>query len=43
MALSNPAFSRNPAFKPNSPVDGAAVSTATETNALATAEGIQSR
>jgi len=42
MALSNPAFSRNPAFKLNSPVDGAAVSTATETNALSTAEGIQS-
>ncbi|HWD62987.1 MAG TPA: Bax inhibitor-1/YccA family protein [Humibacter sp.] len=40
MALSNPAFSRNPAFKPNSPVDGATV--ATETNALATADGIQS-
>ncbi|QDZ14890.1 Bax inhibitor-1/YccA family protein [Humibacter ginsenosidimutans] len=43
MALSNPAFSRNPAFKPNNPVDGANVAaTATETNALATAEGIQS-
>lgn len=41
MALTNPAFSRNPAFKPNNPVDGAAVTT-TETNALATAEGIQS-
>ncbi|NNC11787.1 Bax inhibitor-1/YccA family protein [Planctomonas sp. JC2975] len=41
MALSNPAFSRNPAFKPNNPVPGAAVAT-TETNALATAEGIQS-
>ncbi|MHA7985586.1 Bax inhibitor-1/YccA family protein [Rathayibacter sp. CAU 1779] len=40
MALSNPAFSRNPAFKPNNPVPGAAV--ATETDALATAEGIQS-
>jgi uncharacterized YccA/Bax inhibitor family protein len=41
MALSNPAFSRNPAFKPNNPVNGA-TATATETNALATAEGIQS-
>ncbi|GAB3800832.1 Bax inhibitor-1/YccA family protein [Humibacter antri] len=40
MALSNPAFSRNPAFKPNNPAAGAA--TATETNTLATAEGIQS-
>ena len=40
MALSNPAFSRNPAFRPNNPAAGAA--TATETNALATAEGIQS-
>jgi uncharacterized YccA/Bax inhibitor family protein len=40
MALSNPAFSRNPAFKPNNPAAGAV--TATDTNALATAEGIQS-
>lgn len=42
MALSNPAFSRNPAFKPNNPAVGAAATTATETNALATADGIQS-
>jgi uncharacterized YccA/Bax inhibitor family protein len=42
MALSNPAFSRNPAFKPNNPAAGAAATTATETNALATADGIQS-
>lgn len=41
MALSNPAFSRNPAFKPNNSAAGAAA-TATETNALATADGIQS-
>jgi uncharacterized YccA/Bax inhibitor family protein len=40
MALSNPAFSRNPAFKPNNSAAG--TTTATETNALATAEGIQS-
>ncbi|GAB3608859.1 Bax inhibitor-1/YccA family protein [Humibacter ginsengiterrae] len=40
MALSNPAFSRNPAFKPNNPAAGAP--TATDTNALATTEGIQS-
>ncbi|WP_022900861.1 Bax inhibitor-1/YccA family protein [Humibacter albus] len=39
MALSNPAFSRNPAFKPN---NSAGTAAATETNALATADGIQS-
>ncbi len=39
MALSNPAFSRNPAFRPNNPAGAA---TATETTGLATAEGIQS-
>ena len=38
MALSNPAFSRNPAFRPNN----AAAVTTTETEPLATAEGIQS-
>jgi uncharacterized YccA/Bax inhibitor family protein len=42
MALSNPAFSRNPAFKPNNSAAGAAATTATETNALATADGLQS-
>ena len=42
MALSNPAFSRNPAFKSgNGNAAGTATTTATQTNALASADGIQ--